>query len=328
MKDKKVIAIIGNVKNAGKTTVLNTLLKGFASTVNALTSIGLDGEAIDQVTFLPKPRIFVTSGSIVATAFACLPTCEARYEVLQTTPIQTALGPIVILKILQAGHCLVAGPSTLAGMERLLTLLKALNPERILVDGAFSRQSPAILADATILSVGADLSRDMNKVVEDASLKVRQLSLPYAGDELMFLDHEETIVFVMKDGSIRRINERSTLIDPLGILECLNDETLCLYCPKTLGREFLRLYVKRRSEVPLVILTPIHLQTDEQLIQRMDQWEAKISVLHPLHLAAVCLNPTSPKGYEFPKKQFFEAMKAAISLPLYNVLDEEGDPDE
>jgi len=47
VKDLKVVAIIGNVKNAGKTTVLNFLLTNLSQSETAITSIGLDGEAID-----------------------------------------------------------------------------------------------------------------------------------------------------------------------------------------------------------------------------------------------------------------------------------------
>ena len=57
----KVISIVGNTKNAGKTTVLNYYLEKFDKPIG-LSSIGLDGEEIDQVNFLEKPRIFVDKG--------------------------------------------------------------------------------------------------------------------------------------------------------------------------------------------------------------------------------------------------------------------------
>jgi hypothetical protein len=328
VKDLKVVAIIGNVKNAGKTTVLNFLLTNLSQSETAITSIGLDGEAIDQVTFLPKPRIFVTAGSLVATAEECLKTTEAGYEILLRTSIVTALGPIVIIRIIAPGNCLVAGPSTIEEMSELIRVLKKYPTKRVLIDGAFSRQTPAILADATILVIGADYSRDIEKVVEDASFKVRQLSLPYAGDDLRFLAGENTLVAIMKDGSIQRFPERSTLVDPQRILERIDGHTRALYCPKTLGSRFLHAYLKQNLSITLIIPSPIHMHCDEALNRRMDQWEKSIKVIHPIRLLAVCINPTSPKGYEFPKKLFSERLTKALPIPVFNVCDDEGGKDE
>ena len=64
------ISIIGMCKNAGKTTVLNQIIKEVKGSgrILALTSIGRDGEDKDLVTGTKKPGIHVEEGTLVATA--------------------------------------------------------------------------------------------------------------------------------------------------------------------------------------------------------------------------------------------------------------------
>ena len=68
VENSSCMAIAGIEKNAGKTTVLNYLLQNSRKKVEAITSIGYDGEEIDQVTATDKPRIYVSRGTLVATA--------------------------------------------------------------------------------------------------------------------------------------------------------------------------------------------------------------------------------------------------------------------
>ena len=60
----KVLGILGTSKNTGKTTTTSALLE-IANNKNlsvGITSIGYDGEDIDNITGLPKPRIFAKRG--------------------------------------------------------------------------------------------------------------------------------------------------------------------------------------------------------------------------------------------------------------------------
>src|SRR5207248_7227044 len=67
------LSLIGLAKNVGKTTTTNYLLetllgeKLYRAEELALTSLGLDGEATDALTGLPKPRYVPRAGLLVAT---------------------------------------------------------------------------------------------------------------------------------------------------------------------------------------------------------------------------------------------------------------------
>ena len=68
------LSIIGMCKNAGKTTVLNSILSEMGATGKTLglTSIGRDGESVDVVTQTHKPGIYVRDGTLIATALEML----------------------------------------------------------------------------------------------------------------------------------------------------------------------------------------------------------------------------------------------------------------
>ncbi|NTU75981.1 MAG: hypothetical protein HGA86_07660, partial [Anaerolineaceae bacterium] len=90
----RIIGFAGTAKNTGKTTAALTLLElaRTAGLTPALTSIGFDGESLDHVTGLPKPRYLLHPGDLLATAETCLAHSSARFEVLQETDIHTILG--------------------------------------------------------------------------------------------------------------------------------------------------------------------------------------------------------------------------------------------
>src|SRR5690242_18413226 len=100
------LAIIGLSKNVGKTTALNYMLETLSlpATQLALTSLGLDGEALDALTGLPKPRIVPASGLLVATARQLLASGTAEVDVLEELPGRTALGTVVLGRVRSSGR--------------------------------------------------------------------------------------------------------------------------------------------------------------------------------------------------------------------------------
>ena len=78
------LSLIGLSKNVGKTTTTNHLLetlvgeKYYRSDELALTSLGLDGEATDALTGLPKPRYVPQAGLLVATTAELLRQAESE----------------------------------------------------------------------------------------------------------------------------------------------------------------------------------------------------------------------------------------------------------
>ena len=48
-----------------------------------------------------------------------------------------------------------------------------------------------------------------------------------------------------------------------------------------------------------------------------------MSTIHPCPLLFVTINPFSPSGNHYDEKEFKEAMKKAVNVPVYNVMNKE-----
>ena len=181
----KIISIIGLAKNVSKTTTLNYIIKNLEGYKLGLTSIGRDGEKYDVITQLPKPRIFIKIGTIVATARQSYEASEVKMEILKKTEFNTPLGEILILKALSDGLIELAGPSINKYLQEICLDLKNLGCDLILIDGAFDRRSYAtpIISDATILSTGASVSEDMQNVINLTVHTIELLNLESEVDQ-------------------------------------------------------------------------------------------------------------------------------------------------
>jgi len=181
MESCKTVSIVGMAKNVGKTVTLNEMIDQ-AREINVslgITSIGRDGESRDLVTDTEKPRIFIYAGTIIATAEKLLNRSDLKYEVLEVLDQNTILGKIVLIRAVRDGFVDVSGPFTNSGIKNACEKMLKWGANLVIVDGALDRKtsaSPAI-TDGTILSTGAALSRDLNKVIKDTSFKMRILAL-------------------------------------------------------------------------------------------------------------------------------------------------------
>lgn len=163
------LSVVGLSKNVGKTTATNALLQAlldegfYEASELALTSLGLDGEAVDALTGLPKPRYIPQAGLLVATTGELLRQAEgegARFELLQQLPGRTALGPVFLARVMQPGKVVIAGPTLLRDLRAALDRCSAFGIKLGIVDGAINRlgaAAPAI-TDACILCVGASVA--------------------------------------------------------------------------------------------------------------------------------------------------------------------------
>lgn len=176
------ISIIGLCKNAGKTTVLNALVSTLTGHPLALTSVGRDGEDTDLVTGTPKPAIWAPAGTLFATARGMLPLCTAAVEVLAVTDVMTPLGVVAVFRALTEGRVQLAGPSAAGQLEPLCRTFRAFGAERVLIDGAAGRRSPAVAGGCAVLCVGASLSPSLDAVVAETAHVCRLFSSPVGRD--------------------------------------------------------------------------------------------------------------------------------------------------
>lgn len=173
-----VIGIAGTAKNTGKTTTLNASVRILRRQGQrlALTSIGYDGEDLDTITGLPKPRVFVEKGDLVATALPLMLASRAAFRDRQDTGVMSALGPVYIGIAASQGKVVLAGATSTEGIS---PVLEAIGNERVVfLDGALSRLSPMVLATHLIIATGAARYQYAGFVSQEMEILSQVLSLP------------------------------------------------------------------------------------------------------------------------------------------------------
>ena len=172
----RALAVVGLVKNAGKTTVVNALMANCPQRFG-LTSLGLDGERTDHLTGLAKPSISPPAGTLVATTQGSLDRSRYAMEALEELPFHTPLGRVVIGSATGDGAVEVSGPTTLAELRITVERLQALGADQVIVDGAINRigsASPRV-SDGVIVATGGMVGDTLDEVLQ--KLDERGLSL-------------------------------------------------------------------------------------------------------------------------------------------------------
>jgi len=171
------IAVVGTAKNSGKTTAVAALCDQLQRRREgiAVCTVGRDGESFDAIEGSAKPRIALRAGATLATA-ATLATRHPALEILEVTAERGALGPIVIARVCAAGEYELAGPSSSAGMRRVVRRLGEAASVRIL-DGAIDRVSVVSGGDDAIVVAAGATSPTFAASIEDARACVARLRL-------------------------------------------------------------------------------------------------------------------------------------------------------
>ncbi|MFW9827222.1 MAG: hypothetical protein ACFFEY_06525 [Candidatus Thorarchaeota archaeon] len=324
-----VISIIGLAKNVSKTTTLNYIIKNLKNFKLGLTSIGRDGEKYDVITQLPKPRIYVKPGTIIATARQSYESSEVKMELLKTTEFNTPLGEVLILRALSDGLVELAGPSINKDLKKLCLELKDLGCDLILIDGAFDRRSYAtpIISNATILSTGASVSENMQNVIDLTTHIVGILNLENQ-KERKISDIARNVFEKAKVGIIDKQNNVKILTVPtpldaaIEISENLDENSNYVIINGAITDKLLEDIMKitnNYKRITFLVDDATKLFLSKNIMQKFQKKGGIIKVLHPIKVIAVTINPTSPLGYEFEKDKFLNLMKKSLNIPVYDL---------
>ena len=316
LENYKTVSLVGMAKNAGKTTALNYLIEHNAKRdiPLALTSIGRDGEELDIVTATKKPKIYVPKGSVIATAEGLLGLADITAEIHKCMDINTPMGRILIVRARSGGFVQLGGAPTTGQTLEIVAEFWKLGIGKILIDGAISRKniSNPTLAEAVVLCTGASLAENIGTVVKKTLHAAEILMLPayIANGNKMFNSTKAT----------HKNQEQCTgrglpfpgddSPTPFFFQGAVTDAKITAFLHS--GDE-----VKNRifvAEEPSKIL--IGAKAYEKLLAR----GGKLCVKSTANLAAITVNPVSPKGFTFPKEEFLHEMSNAVGVPVFDVL--------
>lgn len=333
-KNHGSISLAGMCKNAGKTTVLNRLLKelGQQNVPIGITSIGRDGESTDLVTGTYKPRIYVREGTIFATASGLLGNCDATREILKTTGIHTPLGEVILLRAISDGFIDLAGPSMNQQLVEISGMFREYPIEKILIDGAISRKSLCSrrVADAAILCTGASYHMNMQTVITDTAYISTIMQLERKVNEKVDLairqwrdkkGATDKLFFLNWNGESGSVEAGQSLVDAMRNKENKEYPVIWLEGALTdsLFRPLLMSNVSGKG-IHFVAEDSSKLLLSRDVYEKILQKGATFSVLEEIQLLAITVNPFSAYGNHFDKQEFAEKMQEAVKLPVIDVM--------
>jgi len=325
------ISIVGMAKNAGKTVTLNAILDEAyenGKTIG-LTSIGRDGEKQDIVTCTDKPLIYVYEGSIIATPESLFEKSEAKMEVLEVTNFYTSMGKIIIGRVMMAGYIQIAGPCSNHEIMLSGEKMKSYGADLIIVDGAIDRKTTASpsITEATILSTGAVLSRDMDKAIEKTVYQatlfqleaIDDLSIRAIADEAI---REKSIAIIGDE--VVTLNLKTALNAGREIAVAMNKDTSYVILPGSLVTKTVMDIVKTSphyKHTTFIVKDATRIFIDYLDWIYFNKIGVSICVLDKIKLIAVTINPTSPEGYYFEPDVYQKQLQFYLKdLPVINVM--------
>ncbi len=320
------LSIVGMEKNTGKTVCLNYILNQLKRTdrVVAVTSIGLDGEKIDQVTLTEKPEIELSEGLYFVTSEYHYRQRQLLSEICHLSGEMTSLGRLVTARVIQRGKVILTGPASTAGMRKQIERLEALGVNLTIVDGALSRKSPAspAITDGMILTTGMAVAPDFNTVIAKTKAVYKLTQLPEFEtndrDEWMLA---ESGIYAIADDRLIRLPIASSLLftkckealfqhgNTLFVSGIVTDNML----------EYLRMQPNVK-EVVLVVKDFTKLFVSPIVLAGFLQRGGRLEVLKRPNLLAVCINPVSPSGFKVDSDKFRDVLQAEIDVPVFDVM--------
>lgn len=327
----ETISIVGMAKNAGKTVTLNALLdEAYDNGICiGLTSIGRDGEKQDIVTHTVKPLIYAYEGTIIATPDTLFEVSEAKMEVLEITDFQTSMGKIVIGKVITSGYVQIAGPCSNQDIMLTGKKMKHYGASLVVVDGAIDRKSTASpsITEATILSTGAVLSRDMQKSIEKTVYQVKLFNLLALEDPSIRAIADEAIrgkKIVLVGDDITTLDIKTALSAGHKIATEMKEDTRYLILPGSLVTKTVLDIIKTSrhyKHVTIIVRDATRIFIEYKDWIYFEKIGIKIGVFDKIQLIAVTINPSSPEGYYFEPTVYKEQLQFYLGkLPVIDVM--------
>lgn len=326
ISDCRSLSIIGMAKNTGKTVCLNYLLDKLRHTgkVVAVTSIGLDGEKVDQVTLTDKPEVELSEGVYFVTSEYHYRQRQLGAEICRLSDIRTPLGRLVTARVILPGKVILSGPPSTGLIREMVRLMDETGVDLTIVDGALSRKSAAApsVTDGMILTTGAVLSADIHTIVDKTDFVCRMTRLPVfetrRRDEFLQFDSG---IYALNDDDCLRLPVPSSLL----FSRCkdkLFTHGATLYVSGIVTDsilEYLRVQPNIK-DVVLVVKDFTRLFVTPFVLQGYLQRGGRLMVLLRPNLIAICVNPVAPCGYTVDSRRLCDALAQAVDVPVYDVV--------
>ncbi|SHJ79424.1 hypothetical protein SAMN02745227_00699 [Anaerobranca californiensis DSM 14826] len=315
------LSIVGMAKNTGKTVTLNYLINLLQDITLGVTSIGIDGEKIDNLTSTPKPSINLKRGTLIATGEKTLQEFTGSFEILEGTGIYNPLGEIVIVRLLEDGEVLIGGPERTTDLKRIISRFKSYCCQKVLVDGAIDRRAAAspYITDGMVFVTGAAYSRDLARLVGETVHRLNMLTLPQTSVPLKL---QEKIQLICGEEIICLPIKSALLVDQLlGYFK--GDRENILYIPGALTDSFVQLiipWVKKGYKIRIIVKDGTKVFLTPKTYGQFVDSGGTLEVLKSCKPLALSVNPFSVEGYGFDSTILVNNLQRLVSIPVFDPL--------
>jgi hypothetical protein len=340
------IGVVGTGKNTGKTTTLIHLLdQGRKSGLKiGLAGIGYDGEEVDNLTRLPKPRIRVSQGMLIATSECCIRESGARMNILRRTGLSTSLGEVCIAEAKTDGQIIVAGPNQASGIRMVIDIFARLGVRMTLIDGSINRIIPLMEADALVFATGAARNREPQTLAAEMNAIIEIFEIPLAPHTFKAIGKSRTIAFMGRDGKPTGLDIASLHdgTDALKATRAWSRMAPMIFIPGLISQTALEeLNLSRRKSLhahTIIVPNAGHLILSAPplrllaLLRSLGKQGIGFSVLKKIPIVAVTVNPFFPEirmsenGYlpsTIDPGRLLSVMERTLLRPVFNLRDKE-----
>ena len=320
------LSIVGLEKNTGKTECLKYVLERLPLQRKrvAVTSIGIDGETVDQVTRTQKPEIVLREGMYFGISEMHYRQRRLVSELIDVSDESTSLGRVVTAKALTGGKILLSGPSSGSSLKRWMDGMRQHGIDLVIIDGALSRMSSAspAVSKSMILATGAAYSANVNTLVQKTAHVVDLVNLDLAAEDSIrsLSPIEQGVWFIDQEGILHDLKMLSSLSQDIHFEGMEHCETL--YVAGALVDGFLEKVRQNKHlrQVEIVVRDFTKIFVSPQQFKLFLKAGGRIRVLQKSKLIAVTVNPTSPSGYVLDSDTLCNRLSEAIGLPVYDLL--------
>jgi hypothetical protein len=273
------------------------------------------------VYLVPKPPVVVWPGSLVATAHATLQRAKARNKIIASTGINSPMGAIVLVQVMEYGEMEIAGASRSTDQRAVIALLKQCGADLVLLDGALGRShhaSPAI-AEGVILSTGAAIGGGIGDVIRKTRDRLAILGLEEAPQATRALCSElfnaGGVGLWARDGTLLFAEPIATLNAGATLLQFSDADIGTLAVTGAVGRSLWRAVQTLADKHPglnLVVHDGTKLFVDQLELAALQNAGNKVLAQHAIRLVGITLNPFSPFGGSFNAQDFLTTARESF----------------
>lgn len=324
----KSVSFVGMDKNAGKTEALNYVisrLHSFNKTIG-VTSIGIDGETLDQVTSTSKPMVFIYPNTLFVTSEKLYEQRQIVSQVEKLSHYSSTLGRLVTARSLCFGNVMLSGPTSTTWLKEMIKEL-SIESDICLIDGALSRKSFASpsITEAMILSTGAVISANIDTITSKTKFVYDMTKLPEVESFI-----KEKLNNILQ--GVFAIDETKNEVIDLGIPSLLMIDkyrdklfsvSKTLFIPGMITDKLLELLLSKQNVEEYTLITKdfTHIFSSPLNTKRFIANGGKILCLYSTRLLAITINPISPLGFKVDSNNLLASLRAAIPLPIHNIRD-------